>query len=196
MEKIFSEYEQFKDLDEKIKYLQKYRNIVMHNKRITREEYEESRRTLKSTNKLLVEAINMIEKDIYTETKFIDVVSALENIYSKISANDVSRYKVAPALVAVLEGTMYELNSIRNNFVIKGTSVPGTSVSGAARLVKEYSDRYSSLKNSYKLDCLRPQEFERLADRFRKISNIWENGSEGEIDNNFDENEPENGPEK
>jgi len=64
--RFFGEYEQFKDFESKIGYLQPYRNTVMHNKRITKDEYEKVRKSLKSINKLLSEAVSMIEDEIYT----------------------------------------------------------------------------------------------------------------------------------
>ena len=75
--RFFSEYKQFRNIKEKIDELQPHRNTVMHNKRMTQNEYEKVRKSLKNINKLLVEAINVLEKDIYTETKLVDVVSAL-----------------------------------------------------------------------------------------------------------------------
>lgn len=44
----------------------------MHNKRMTQNEYEKVRKSLKNINKLLVEAIKVLEEDIYTETKLVD----------------------------------------------------------------------------------------------------------------------------
>ena len=55
----------------------------MHNKRMTRDEYEKVRKSLKGVNKLLVEAINVLEEDIYTETRLEDVVSAFGNMLVK-----------------------------------------------------------------------------------------------------------------
>jgi hypothetical protein len=62
--RFFSEYKQFKNFKEKIDELQLHRNTVMHNKRMTRDEYEKVRKSLKGVNKLLVEAINVLEEDI------------------------------------------------------------------------------------------------------------------------------------
>lgn len=114
--RFFGEYEQFKDFENKIEYLQPYRNTVMHNKRMTKDEYEKVRKTLKSINKLLSEAISMIEDEIYTDTKLIDVVSALGNICSKILGNSVSNWveKVKPTLASlgkiVIEAATPQIN--------------------------------------------------------------------------------------
>lgn len=98
--RFFSEYKQFKNFKEKIDELQLHRNIVMHNKRMTRDEYEKVRKSLKGVNKLLVEAINVLEKDIYTETRLEDVVSALGNMLVKVLGESVPRWieKMKPAL--------------------------------------------------------------------------------------------------
>lgn len=72
----------------------------MHNKRMTQNEYEEVRKSLKNINKLLVEAINALKKDIYTETKLVDVVSALGNMLVKVLGESIPRWieKTKPAL--------------------------------------------------------------------------------------------------
>ena len=114
--RFFGEYEQFKDFESKIEYLQPYRNTVMHNKRMTKDEYEKVRKSLKSINKLLLEAISMIENEIYTDTKLIDVVSALGNICSKILGNSIPKWieKVKPTLASlekiVTEAAMPKIN--------------------------------------------------------------------------------------
>lgn len=98
--RFFSEYKQFKNIKEKIDELQPYRNMVMHNKRMTQNEYERVRKSLKSINKLLVEAINVLEEDIYTETKLLDVVSAFGNMLVKVLGESIPRWieKMKPAL--------------------------------------------------------------------------------------------------
>lgn len=114
--RFFGEYEQFKDFERKIEYLQPYRNTVMHNKRMTKDEYEKVRKSLKSINKLLSEAISVIEDEIYTDTKLIDVVSALGNICSKILGNSIQNWveKVKPTLASlgkvVIEAAMPQIN--------------------------------------------------------------------------------------
>ena len=98
--RFFSEYKQFKNFKEKIDELQLHRNTVMHNKRMTRDEYEKVRKSLKGVNKLLVEAINVLEEDIYTETRLEDVVSAFGNMLVKVLGESVPRWieKMKPAL--------------------------------------------------------------------------------------------------
>lgn len=58
----------FQNFKEKIDELQLYRNTVMHHKRITQQKYAEVRKSLKAVNKLLVDAINVLEEHLYTET--------------------------------------------------------------------------------------------------------------------------------
>ena len=98
--RFFSEYKQFKNFKEKNDELQLHRNTVMHNKRMTRDEYEKVRKSLKGVNKLLVEAINVLEEDIYTETRLEDVVSAFGNMLVKVLGESVPRWieKMKPAL--------------------------------------------------------------------------------------------------
>lgn len=85
---------------EKIDELQPYRNIVMHNKRMTLSEYDKVRKLLKQSNKLLVEAITVIEDDIYTETKLVDVLSAFGSLLVKVLGESIPRWveKMKPAL--------------------------------------------------------------------------------------------------
>jgi hypothetical protein len=83
---------------------------------MTKDEYEKVRKSLKSINKLLLEAISMIENEIYTDTKLIDVVSALGNICSKILGNSIPKWieKVKPTLASlekiVTEAAMPKIN--------------------------------------------------------------------------------------
>ena len=93
-------FQYVRNIKEKIDELQPHRNTVMHNKRMTQNEYEKVRKSLKNINKLLVEAINVLEKDIYTETKLVDVVSALGNMLVKVLGESIPRWieKMKPAL--------------------------------------------------------------------------------------------------
>lgn len=83
---------------------------------MTKDEYEKVRKSLKSINKLLSEAISVIEDEIYTDTKLIDVVSALGNICSKILGNSIQNWveKVKPTLASlgkvVIEAAMPQIN--------------------------------------------------------------------------------------
>lgn len=98
--RFFSEYKQFKNIKENIDELQPYRNTVMHNKRMTQNEYEKVRKSLKGINKLLVEAINVLEEDIYTEAKLVDVISAFGNMLVKVLGESIPKWtdKMKPAL--------------------------------------------------------------------------------------------------
>ncbi|MFR2364388.1 MAG: hypothetical protein ACLS64_01460 [Eubacterium sp.] len=115
-ERFFGEYEQFKDFENKIEYLQPHRNTVMHNKRMTKGGYEEIRKQLKSINKLLSEAISVIEDEMYTDTKLIDVVAAFGNMCAKILGRSIPNWmeKVKPALASlgriVIESAMPKIN--------------------------------------------------------------------------------------
>lgn len=115
-ERFFSEYKQFEDFHNKIEQLQPYRNIVMHNKRMTKDEYEKVRKSLKEINGLLLEAIDMIEDEMYTNTKLIDVVSAFGNMCKKILGSSIVDWaeKMKPALASlgriVIESAMPKIN--------------------------------------------------------------------------------------
>lgn len=83
-DRFFGKYKKFQNFKERIDELQPYRNMVMHHKRINQQEYENVRKSLKSVNKLLADSINVLEENIYTETRLVDVVSALGNMISGI----------------------------------------------------------------------------------------------------------------
>lgn len=110
-ERFFSGYKQFKDFHDKIEQLQPYRNIVMHNKRMTKDEYEKVRKSLKEINGLLLEAIDMIEDEMYTNTKLIDVVSAFGNMCAKILGSSIVDWaeKMKPALASLGSQRIWEL---------------------------------------------------------------------------------------
>lgn len=115
-DRFFGEYEQFKYFENKIEQLQPHRNTVMHNKRMTKDEYEKVRKSLKAINKLLIEAISMIEDEMYTDTKLIDVVSAFGNMCAKILGSSIVDWaeKMKPALASlgriVIESAMPKIN--------------------------------------------------------------------------------------
>lgn len=115
-DRFFGKYEQFKDFENKIEQLQPHRNTVMHNKRMTKDEYEKVRKSLKAINKLLIEAISMIEDEMYTDTKLIDVVSAFGNMCAKILGSSIVDWaeKMKPALASlgriVIESAMPKIN--------------------------------------------------------------------------------------
>lgn len=103
--RFFSEYKQFEDFKEKIEKLQPYRNAVMHHKRITLNEYDKVRKSLKNVNKLLIEAIEVLEDEIYTETKFVDVISAFGSLLVKVLGESIPNWveKMKPALASLGE---------------------------------------------------------------------------------------------
>lgn len=115
-DRFFGQYKKFQNFKEKIEELQPYRNTVMHHKRITQQEYEKVRKSLKAVNKLLVDAINVLEEDIYTETHLVDVVSALGNVISNILGDYVPKWveSMKSALASfgrvVIEAAMPQIN--------------------------------------------------------------------------------------
>ena len=156
------EYEQFKDFESKIGYLQPYRNTVMHNKRITKDEYEKVRKSLKSINKLLSEAVSMIEDEIYTDTKLIDVVSALGNICSKILGNSIQNWveKVKPTLASlgkiVIEAAMPKINI--------------SAIMPELNLGTELSKRFEEIYKAPQLDVSRLQGIQGVVSSFDSVN--------------------------
>ena len=160
--RFFGEYEQFKDFESKIGYLQPYRNTVMHNKRITKDEYEKVRKSLKSINKLLSEAVSMIEDEIYTDTKLIDVVSALGNICSKILGNSIQNWveKVKPTLASlgkiVIEAAMPKINI--------------SAIMPELNLGTELSKRFEEIYKAPQLDVSRLQGIQGVVSSFDSVN--------------------------
>lgn len=115
-DRFFGQYKKFQNFKEKIEELQPYRNTVMHHKRITQQEYEKVRKSLNAVNKFLVDAINVLEEDIYTETHLVDVVSALGNVISNILGDYVPKWveSMKSALASfgrvVIEAAMPQIN--------------------------------------------------------------------------------------
>lgn len=115
-DRFFGNYKKFQNFKEKIDELQPYRNTVMHHKRITQREYENVRKSLKSVNKLLVDAISVLEENMYTETRLVDVVSALGNMLSNILGDSIPNWieKMKPALASfgkvLIEAAMPKIN--------------------------------------------------------------------------------------
>jgi len=83
-DRFFLKYKQFSDFHEQIETLRPMRNKVMHNKRLKKEEYEQTKKKLNFLNKKLEEAITIIEDDLYTEINLTNVVSAFGKLLSSI----------------------------------------------------------------------------------------------------------------
>lgn len=143
-DRFFGKYKKFQNFKERIDELQTYRNMVMHHKRITQREYENVRKSLKSVNKLLVDAINVLEEDIYTETRLVDVVSALGNMISGILGDYVPKWveNMKSALASfgrvVIEAAMPQIN------------IP--DIMPQLTLGAELSQRFQSVYNVPKID--------------------------------------------
>lgn len=166
-DRFFGKYKKFQNFKEKIDELQPYRNIVMHHKRITRQEYEKVRKSLKTVNKLLVDAINVLEEDIYTETSLVDVVSALGNVISNILGDCVPKWidSMKSALASlgkvVIEAAMPQINipdlmpkltlgeELSQRFR-KIYNVPQIDSSGM-KMASEMAEQVSRLRTMYKI---------------------------------------------
>lgn len=99
-DRFFSDNKQFKNFNERISSLQPYRNAVMHNKRITQNEYKSIHKELKDINKKLKDAISILENEIYTETKLSDILVAYKTMYIETIGKPLTQLtqKLRPAL--------------------------------------------------------------------------------------------------
>jgi hypothetical protein len=157
--RFFAEYKQFEDFKEKIEKLQPYRNAVMHHKRITLNEYEMVRKALKNINKLLIEAIEVLEDEIYTETKFVDVVSAFGSLLVKVLGESIPNWveKMKPALASlgelVVKSAMPQIKLADTipalNYEYK-LSDQMMSLGKQFQMTYPYSAQLSSVANAYK----------------------------------------------
>ena len=138
-DKFFGEYKKFQNFKEKIDELQPYRNIVMHHKRITQQKYAEVRKSLKADNKLLVDAINVLEAHLYTETRLVDVVSALGNVISNILGGNV------PKWVESVNSALASLGSVAIEAAMPRINIP--DIMPQLTLGTELSRRFQNVYN-------------------------------------------------
>ena len=85
-DRFFIRYKEFADFKEILNSLQKPRNSVMHHKQITRNQFEEYRKTLRDINKKLDRATDILEDEIFSQTTMTDVFGALGQIASALVA--------------------------------------------------------------------------------------------------------------
>ena len=163
--RFFAEYKQFDDFKEKIEQLQPYRNAVMHHKRITLNEYDKVRKSLKNVNKLLVEAIEVLESEIYTETKFVDVISAFGSLLVKVLGEYIPNWveKMKPALASLGE------------LVVK-SAMPQVKLADAIPALNyEYklSDQMISLGKQFQMPYSTSEQLSSIANAYKEsFSNI------------------------
>lgn len=151
-DRFFSEYEEFNDFKSQIETLQPLRNTVMHHKRLTLREFENTRKELKYVNKKLEKAITLLEDEIYTETKLVDVVSAMGRMLQNVLGNSVQQWaeKMKPALAALgriaIESAMPKINVID---IVPGI-VLGTELSKKFAQLYHTSDIVTNLSPALK----------------------------------------------
>lgn len=143
-DRFFGKYKKFQNFKERIDELQPYRNMVMHHKRINQQEYENVRKSLKSVNKLLADSINVLEENIYTETRLVDVVSALGNMISGILGDYV------PTWVENMKSTLASFGRVVIEAAMPQINIP--DVIPQLTLGAEMSQYFQSVYNVPQID--------------------------------------------
>lgn len=76
------------DLKEPLYNMREYRNKVAHNKFITTTEYDSCTSNLRKINTALTNAINQLDKDIYTEKQLFDTVMSFSALFAGFLKNN------------------------------------------------------------------------------------------------------------
>lgn len=95
------------DLKEPLYNMREYRNKVAHNKFITTTEYNSCTSNLRKINTALTNAINQLDKEIYTEKHLFDTVMSFSALFTSLLINNSS---IAPAF-SILSTTL--INAIK-----------------------------------------------------------------------------------
>ena len=83
-DRFFSQYKEFDDFKARIDELQKTRNSVMHHKQMSKVQFDDYKKKLRSINSKLDRAIEILEDEIYSETKISDITGAIiSNSYNE-----------------------------------------------------------------------------------------------------------------
>lgn len=94
-ERFFKDNPNFEDFESKLIIIQKYRNKVMHNKRISFDDYLIVRKELKKINKQLMEAVTIIENKTFNDVDYLYIIEHLQDsiarVFESISNIDLSR---------------------------------------------------------------------------------------------------------
>lgn len=112
------------DLKEPLYNMREYRNKVAHNKFITTTEYNSCTSNLRKINTALTNAINQLDKDIYTEKHLFDTVMSFSALFAGLLKNN---YDI--------------VSSIQKNFSILGETLinalkPITSIQNMENMYK------------------------------------------------------------
>lgn len=140
-ERFFGDLMEFENLKNDVDFLQKKRNIVMHHKRITRDEFIEIRQKLKEVNKNLEKSIMLLENKIYTEENLSDVVMACQNMIKNLMPDfDMVKRSTMRALKALVYAA-YESKDV----VLKMEKSSDTN----NEEIQEYKDNYRNKRDRY-----------------------------------------------
>lgn len=115
--KLFSSNERLINIEQKIKFLQKYRNDTMHHHTMTHETFKKVQSELRKINSELSIAVSEIECKIYTKEEFGSILSLVE-----------------PMLTRIIDGFSAFYNSICNigEVVVKAVEMLSSSFSDIA----------------------------------------------------------------
>ena len=86
-DRFFKNHTEF-DLKEPLYNMRDYRNKVAHNKFITTTEYNTCTNNLRKINTTLTNAINKLDKDIYTEKHLLDSVMSFSALFAGLLKNN------------------------------------------------------------------------------------------------------------
>lgn len=150
-DRFFSQYKEFNDFKTKIDELQKPRNSVMHHKQISKEQFDDYKKKLRSINNKLDHAIELLEDEIYSETSIADVAGALSKLAKFAMSDLVSGIESALsefsriAISAILppDNISQMVSSIANQF--NTSQLLGTAVQDSMKSVLE---RYALLSEN------------------------------------------------
>lgn len=96
-DRFFSQYKEFDDFKARIEELQKPRNSVMHHKQLSREQFDDYKKKLRTINAKLNRAIDILEDEIYIEVNITDVAGAIARL-TKYALQD-----MMPEIKSILE---------------------------------------------------------------------------------------------
>lgn len=96
-DRFFSQYKEFDDFKARIDELQKTRNSVMHHKQMSKVQFDDYKKKLRSINAKLDRAIEILEDEIYSETKISDITGAMLKLAKYTMSDLVSGVNLALA---------------------------------------------------------------------------------------------------
>lgn len=142
---FFANNADIKDMQSAIDYLQGYRNIVMHHKTLSYDDYVEVRKRLRTVNNNLKSAIFKLEAIIYKEDDYGNIALALANLanVAKSAINGAmvisqSLAQLGKAMSIVLNDSRTEaLISIGKALLYALTGAPNNAIQGDSTIEQE-----------------------------------------------------------